>query len=87
MAVVADPESRALRGAISAAVRGGDRETEAELRRELALRNVERHIERQLTGLRLTAAEMRRLRTALDAHGPQRRGKPAEPTESNPSAA
>lgn len=63
-----DPHSRALRGAISVAVRAGDRESEVELRRELALCNIERALDREIGDQALSAAELHRLRMALDAH-------------------
>jgi hypothetical protein len=64
-----DP-TRRLRGEISAAVRNARPELEAELRRELALTNAERALTRHLSGLRLTSLELRRLRLALEEHGP-----------------
>jgi hypothetical protein len=72
-----DPADRRLRGAISAAVRNGQPELEAELRHELGLRNIERSIIKNLGDSRLTAIELRRLRDALERHGPKY--KPAEP--------
>lgn len=67
-----DPSSAALRGAISAACRAGDREAEAVLRRELALSNLERAFRRELGDQPLSAVELRRLRAALEAHAAPR---------------
>jgi hypothetical protein len=75
-----DPNSRALRGAISGAVRRGDPDLEAELRHELKLRNVEAAILRVLDGTRLTPLEVRRLRLVVEAQALPR-SKPAEPAE------
>jgi hypothetical protein len=67
----------ALRGALSAAVRAGDHQAEAELRRELALCNVERTLFEQLGDRPLTVVEHRRLRLALESYAAPRRS--AEP--------
>jgi len=64
--------TRRLRGEISAAVRNDRPELERDLRRELALVNAERALQRYLGGLGLSALEMRRLRLVLDEVGNQR---------------
>jgi type II secretory pathway predicted ATPase ExeA len=69
---LSDPSDRRLRGEISAAVRNGQPELEAELRRELALRNVERCLVKQLGDRPLTTMELRRLRVTLEQFGPER---------------
>jgi hypothetical protein len=69
---LADPTSRRLRGSIGVAVREGRIEDEAALRRELALCNLERAYAREIGDQPLTAAELRRLRLALESYGPQR---------------
>jgi type II secretory pathway predicted ATPase ExeA len=66
---VPDPHDRRLRGEISAAVRMGRPELEAELRRELCMRNIERAIGKYLNGTPLTPMEQRRLRLVLEEHG------------------
>lgn len=72
MALADDPSDRILRGEIAAAVHHRRPELEAELRHELALRNVERCFVKHLGGRNLTTIEMRRLRLALESYGPQR---------------
>lgn len=72
MSLANDPTSRRLRGAIGVAVREGRTTDEAALRRELALQNCERTLERELAEAPLDAVELRRLRAALEAYGPQR---------------
>jgi hypothetical protein len=57
--VVPDTSDRRLRGEISAAVRNHRPELEAELRRELALRNIERAVTRYLDGAPLSATPER----------------------------
>jgi type IV pilus biogenesis protein CpaD/CtpE len=66
--VVEDPNSRRLRGALSGAVRAGNREAEAELRHQLSVANVARAFEKNLGDQRLTAAEAHRLRQLVDLY-------------------
>jgi hypothetical protein len=80
--LLSDPNSRRVRGAISAAVRGGHAELEAELRRELDIDNIERALVRGVGDRPLSTSEFRRLRTVLEELGPKR--KPAAVTTPAP---
>ena len=67
----ADPHSRALRGALSGAVRNGDQDLEAELRHELMLRNIETAVAKLLGDVRLTGVEVYRLKMVVEGFGPR----------------